>query len=329
MTENDNKKDLVSVIIPTYNRSGMIERVLNSVWSQSYRPIQLLVVNDGSPDNTAEVVTRWISDHSSDPGFSCKLIDQPNSGGCAARNNGLKQAEGEYVQFFDDDDELLPDAFQLHVDNLKKHPDIDASLGQALYARNDSSVQMCTNFCSGYFKRPCLSRVVIESLPSPSFMLFRREFLSNNTLFWDDKMPCGQDTDLMVRVFICRVRLNLLPNIVCRIYVHGQVHVSDRLNDKKSKLDQYLIPKWIKYAESHGFKSKSIKKVLSYFIFAMFMRNKKNDYDEYRNRCALAVNNDCCHYLCMKLVLFSYRFLPMAKFFHKINRKLIKISNKF
>ena len=66
MTENNQNKDLVSVIIPTYKRAGMIERVLNSVWSQSYRPIQLLVVNDGSPDNTTEVVTRWIGEHSSD-----------------------------------------------------------------------------------------------------------------------------------------------------------------------------------------------------------------------------------------------------------------------
>lgn len=329
MTVNNHGKDLVSMIIPTYNRAGMIERVLNSVWSQTYRPIQLLVVNDGSPDNTVEVVTRWISGHSSDPGFSCKLIDQPNSGGCVARNNGLKQVEGEYVQFFDDDDELLPDAFRLHVDNLKKHPDIDASLGQAIYVRQDSSVQMRTHFCAGFFKHASLSRVVIESLPSPSFMLFRREFLSKNALCWDETMPCGQDTDLMVRVFLCRVRLDLLPNIVCRIYFHGHVHVSDRLNDKNSKLDQYLIPKWIKYAESHGFKSESIKNVLSYFIFAMFMRNRKNGYDEYRNRCALAVDNDCCQYTCMKLILFSYRFLPMAKLIHKINRKLMKISSKF
>ena len=327
MTGNNNKKNLVSMIIPTYNRAGMIERVLNSVWSQSYRPIQLLVVNDGSPDNTVEVVTRWISEHLSDPGFSCKLIDQPNSGGCVARNNGLKQVEGEYVQFFDDDDELLPDAFQLHVDNLKRHPDIDASLGQAVYVRQDGSVLMRTRFYAGYFRRPGLSRIAIESLPSPSFMLFRREFLRRNDLCWDEKMPCGQDTDLMVRAFICRPAVRLLPDTVCRIYMHDRSHVSARLNDKKEKVNQYLIPKWLEYAGSHGCASGNIKSVLSYFIFAMFMKNRTNDYDEYINRCGLAVDNDCFHYSCMKMVLLSYRFLPVAKVFHKINRKLMKICN--
>ena len=328
MTENDHNEDLVSILIPTYNRAGMIDRVLDSVWRQTYRPIQLLVVNDGSPDNTTEVVTRWIGEHSSDPGFSCKLIDQPNAGGCAARNNGLKQVEGKYVQFFDDDDELLPDAFRLHVENLKKHPDIDASLGQALYVREDLSVQMRTRFYAGYFRHPGLSRIVIESLPSPSFMLFRREFLRKNDLCWDEKMPCGQDTDLMVRAFICKLRVDLLPDTVCRIYMHDRAHVSARLDDKKEKVNQYLIPKWLEYAGSHDCAIRSIKDTLSYFIFAMFMKNRANDYGEYINRCALAVDNDCFHYFCMKMVLLSYRFLPAAKFFHKINRKLMKICNK-
>ena len=69
---------LVSVIVGTYNHAHMIAETLDSVWNQSYRPIELLIVDDGSQDNTEEVVNQWMKDHNNDSDFMIKYFYQKN-----------------------------------------------------------------------------------------------------------------------------------------------------------------------------------------------------------------------------------------------------------
>ncbi len=95
---------LVSVIVPTYNRADLIVESLDSVWQQSYRPIELIIVDDGSTDDTQVVVNAWIDAHTSDSDFNTRLYFQKNAGVCAARNHALKICNGEYIQFLDSDD---------------------------------------------------------------------------------------------------------------------------------------------------------------------------------------------------------------------------------
>lgn len=116
---------LVSVIVPTYNRSGMIKMALDSVWAQSYRPLELLVVDDGSTDETEPFVSRWINTHAGDPAFTARLLQQENSGAPSARNLGLINSRGEFIQFLDSDDVLHPLKIETHVAMLETPPDCD------------------------------------------------------------------------------------------------------------------------------------------------------------------------------------------------------------
>ena len=90
-------KNLVSVIIPTYNRAHLIKRSAMSVLNQTYSNLELIIVDDGSTDNTEEVV-KSIDDN------RVIYIKQPNQGACAARNNGIDHAKGEFIAFQDSDD---------------------------------------------------------------------------------------------------------------------------------------------------------------------------------------------------------------------------------
>jgi glycosyltransferase involved in cell wall biosynthesis len=101
---------LVSVVIPCYNQARFLGEAIESVLSQSYRAFEVVVVDDGSTDNTSEVVARYAG---ADAGV--RLIRQENRGLAGARNRGLAEAEGEYVVFLDSDDRLLPDALQVGV----------------------------------------------------------------------------------------------------------------------------------------------------------------------------------------------------------------------
>ncbi|NEX22620.1 glycosyltransferase [Thiorhodococcus mannitoliphagus] len=97
---------LASVIIPTYNRAGYIEDALSSVFNQIYRPIEMIVIDDGSTDATHEVVKSWIESHSSDAYFTCRYYLKNNEGSQVARNTGIRLSHGEFLQFLDSDDIL-------------------------------------------------------------------------------------------------------------------------------------------------------------------------------------------------------------------------------
>ncbi|RCK75877.1 MAG: Beta-1,3-glucosyltransferase [Ignavibacteriae bacterium] len=106
---------LVSVVIPTYNRADTIMRSLNSVFSQTFQEYELIVVDDGSTDNTYEIIKDL------DPRL--KIISQQNQGVSAARNNGIRASKGKYIALLDSDDEWDPLYLEACISFLTNHPD--------------------------------------------------------------------------------------------------------------------------------------------------------------------------------------------------------------
>ena len=92
-------KKTVSVIVPSYNVASTVVRCLDSVYAQTYEDLEVVVVNDGSTDNTLQVLRDYRRAH-----MTLVLIDQHNQGLSAARNTGLDAATGEYIYFLDSDD---------------------------------------------------------------------------------------------------------------------------------------------------------------------------------------------------------------------------------
>lgn len=105
---------LVSVIIPTYNAKAYIEECLASVIAQSYKRIEIVVVDDGSIDNTIELILD----------YPIKIIQQKNQGACVARNHGFFESSGDYIQFLDADDLLSPDKIELQIKQLLGKEDV-------------------------------------------------------------------------------------------------------------------------------------------------------------------------------------------------------------
>ena len=107
---------LVSIIIPAYNCDAYVAEAIESVLAQDYPEKQIIVVNDGSSDNTLEVLRSF--------GDSIHVIDQVNAGPPKARNSGLKAVGGEFVAFLDADDVWLPGKLSAQVAHLQAHPDV-------------------------------------------------------------------------------------------------------------------------------------------------------------------------------------------------------------
>lgn len=105
----------LSVIIPAYNGEKFLAETLDCVLNQTLKDVQIIVVDDGSTDSTADIVAEYAKKHS-----NILPLSQPNSGVSAARNNGIRNAEGEYLLFLDSDDVFTSDSFELMCDKLDK-----------------------------------------------------------------------------------------------------------------------------------------------------------------------------------------------------------------
>ena len=105
----------VSVIIPSYNRANLIERSVRSVLNQTYKNIEVIVIDDGSKDNTEEIV-KAINDE------RLRYYKQENGGAAKARNNGVSLATGEYIAFHDSDDVWREDKLMKQMSFLKENP---------------------------------------------------------------------------------------------------------------------------------------------------------------------------------------------------------------
>ncbi|MGD9583400.1 MAG: glycosyltransferase family 2 protein [Lysobacterales bacterium] len=120
-------RDLVSTVIPVYNRAAMLREAVASVLAQTWRPIEIVIVDDGSTDDTPAVAAALAATHPQ----IVRCLRQDNAGPGVARQLGLEASQGELVQFLDSDDLLLPEKFALQVKGLRADPEAGIAYGRA------------------------------------------------------------------------------------------------------------------------------------------------------------------------------------------------------
>jgi glycosyltransferase involved in cell wall biosynthesis len=123
---------LVSTIIPVYNRTAMLREAVDSVLAQTWRPVEIVIVDDGSTDGTPQAAQAMAQQH---PGV-VHVVRQRNAGPGVARQTGFEASHGEFIQFLDSDDLLLPEKFALQVQGLRDDPEAGISYGKTYTREN-------------------------------------------------------------------------------------------------------------------------------------------------------------------------------------------------
>jgi glycosyltransferase involved in cell wall biosynthesis len=184
------KKPLVSVIIPTFNRVAMVVEAVESVLDQTYSPLEILVIDDGSTDDTVQQLLSY--------GWRITLISKVrNQGVSAARNLGIHQSHGDYVTLLDSDDLWLPDKIERQMDFFLKHPEALICQTEEIWIRRGKRVnprQKHRKYSGDIFPH-CLPLCIV----SPSAVMIKRELLSQVGLF-DEQLPACEDYDLWLRI---------------------------------------------------------------------------------------------------------------------------------
>ena len=128
---------LVSTIIPVHNRAVFLRDAVASVLAQTYRPIEVIVVDDGSTDDTPAAVDAWRVEYPD----QVRVVHQRNTGPGLAREAGRQHARGEFIQYLDSDDVLLPEKFAIQVDGLRASPHCGVAYGYTRYRHADGRLE--------------------------------------------------------------------------------------------------------------------------------------------------------------------------------------------
>ena len=218
------KKPKVSVIIPTYNRGWVLREAIDSVLAQDYTDYELIVVDDGSTDNTRKILDSY--------GRDIIVLQQPNQGVSAARNRGIAESRAQLIAFLDSDDLWLPQKLTRQVAFFKSNPDALICQTEETWVRNGVRVNPKRRHhkLSGMIFEPSLALCLV----SPSAVMIRRTLFDTVGLF-DESLPACEDYDLWLRVS-CRYPVFLIdePLIIKRGGHEDQL-------SKAAGLDKYRI----------------------------------------------------------------------------------------
>lgn len=205
------KNPTVSVIIPTYNRAHLIDKAIKSVLKQTYQDFEIIVVDDGSTDNTGEIVKRF-------PDFRIHYICHANNMGVSeARNTGIRASRGDYIALLDSDDEFLPERLGRQVqllENKSSEVGVVCSWSYNIDEKGNYISKRCLPKKDGYIYEDLLSTNLI-SVPT----VLRRKECFNRVGLFDDLLNTQQDWDMWIRIAkYYRFALIKIPLVKYRIH---------------------------------------------------------------------------------------------------------------
>jgi len=271
--QKKNGHPLISVIIPTYNRGWILKEALDSVIGQDFDDFELIVIDDGSTDETGQILDEY--------GSRIRTYFQPNRGVSAARNSGIQKAAGRYVAFLDSDDLWLPGKLSAQVDFFSSNPDAQVCQTDEIWIRRGIRVnpkRYHLKSSDNLFLRS-LERCMV----SPSAAMMQRSLFGEVGLF-DEGLPACEDYDLWLRIS-CRCTVALIPKPLA---VKRGGH-ADQLS-RVTGLDRFRIRALVKILEA-GILSESqkraaaamLRKKCTVYAAGCLKRGRHAEYGRYMN----------------------------------------------
>lgn len=200
---------LISVIIPAYNVEKYIAKNLDSVMGQTYKNLEIIVVNDGSTDSTREIVEEYVKKDS-----RILLINQENRKLAGARNTGLRIAKGEYICIFDSDDLMVPEKIEKQVAYLQQYPQCDfvySNVYHFIDGNDEVYYFPIANIGAGGSSYKSL--LEYGNYINPNAVLFKRSVYDDNGGF-DERMASAEDWDYWLTISRAGTRISFMEDFL-------------------------------------------------------------------------------------------------------------------
>jgi glycosyltransferase involved in cell wall biosynthesis len=227
---------LIDVIIPTFNRAYSLPRAIQSVLNQTHKNFNLIVVDDGSSDGTADLMEKDFKHP------KIKFYQQSNSGVSSARNFGIMKAQAEWVAFLDSDDEWLPQKLSHQVRFAQTHPHLRFIHSNEIWMRHGQRVNPKNKFDKSH--NDIFRRSLELCLISPSTVMMKKVLAETHGLF-DETYPVCEDYDLWLKI-LAREEVGFIKdNLIIKYGGHD-----DQLSTRYNAMDFWRIKSMLKLLES-------------------------------------------------------------------------------
>lgn len=275
----------ISVIIPVYNAEEFLDESINSILNQTFTDIELVCVNDGSKDNSLEMLNNFAKKDS-----RVKVIDKPNGGCGSARNKALDNAKGEYVYFFDPDDYVLPDAFEKLYNNAISN---DSDLVMFKIARfrdgepinysipgfNFDEIFLNVDFNNFTFNYHDIKRFVLNASFAPWSKLYKKEFLDKYDDFRFDLGVAFDDVPFHVKSLLRASKISFIPEF----FYHYRLSNPNSVNNTKSnQIDIMKICDLVEtFLKEEGYFTEFIQEFVTFKVTQILNYIISSNYEEY------------------------------------------------
>lgn len=206
-------KPLVSIIIPTFNNARYIRETVESALAQTYEQTEIIIIDDGSTDNTRDVISDLIDSN------RLKYFYQDNRGVSSARNTGIRISKGKYISFLDSDDIISPKKVEVQLASLEGHQEYGVAFSDFRYfAYSDKSRLIQPRF--RFSGDPTLRMIFCGELMPIHSALIRRDVLEKTDWF-DESLEWGEDNDFWIRLKVRNMKFFYNDEVLALYRLHG------------------------------------------------------------------------------------------------------------
>lgn len=265
--------ELISIIIPTYKRADKLVRALGSCLNQTYKKIEVLVIDDNNEGSDFRYNTEKIMDRYKENSKVRYIKRKQNGGGAIARNTGIQEAKGKYITFLDDDDEYFRNKIELQVKEIKKGFDMIFS-DIEIYHVDTGFKQIQTykkNFDLTY--KGLLTKHLVDVISGTPTFMFKKEALERIGGF--DDIPANQEYILMLKTITSKLKVGYLDQVLCRAYINdGDSRISVMESAVEAKID--VIRRVRPFLKDIDFRDRRRTMYrLNSFVFYQYLKRKK------------------------------------------------------
>lgn len=261
----DNKQRTLTVIVPVFNRSGVLENCLESIYAQLHRPIELILVDNASKDESLEVCRRFQLKRQGED-FSIIVLQESKQGACAARNKGLYNASGAYLLFFDSDDRMYPDCCSTMIREA-----ISQDYPPVIACKADIDTQG-KRFVFPKHSHAQASAQLYDPVIKTASCIIRRDFLEQ-TGPWDEDLQRWQDLEFGFRLLLKAPQINWIlrplfcshvldDSITAASYTQDHLKMNQSLDSIRKSIDKQDPLEQLSLLKALAFKTTSMAALL-------------------------------------------------------------------
>nr|WP_196244073.1 glycosyltransferase [Lysinibacillus sphaericus] len=259
------KISTVSIILPVFNSEIFVQQAIESIINQTYSQFELIIIDDGSTDNTKQI----LYEYESNPKVHLISLEK-NSGVSEARNIGIQESKGEYITFIDADDLLLPNKLEEQVNVLKQNKSIDFVFNDIMVIdQNNNKV----NELKSYFQPEniLLELCFRQIIPAPACIMVKKEFINRNNIMFNKELKYAEDYDFTFQLFLHGKYFYLKESLY--LWRRHSKNTSNNIISTRD-IENSIVKKYLKYID--------VKKSEDFSTYGKILY-KIEKYDESRN----------------------------------------------